>query len=286
MMPQFKGGTMAVGRGLLAWVVLVATAACDRSTSERDCTCEIGETRCEPSGMFARCVASLDPEVCNEWDAPQVCPEGQVCAGDACICISPCSTGHTYCADESNQHLCQGPDAEGCYEWGAPEGCAPGVTCQGGSCGCTQFCEAGETACSPAGALLTCNELDIDGCASWSEADCGEHSTCRGGACECAAPCAEHDARCDGTAAVTACAGPDADGCTYWDEPQPCEEGLECKPDVGPGQVGHCLPPVSEECAEVNDCDFEGQKFCMDDSHYRECELNPDDGCLKLDCGT
>jgi hypothetical protein len=266
--------------------VLAATVGCDRSATEESCTCDLGETRCEPGGDISRCVASVDPDVCNEWGPPQSCEEGYTCVGHACTCISPCSTGHTVCADTTSQHRCEGPDADQCYEWGSPEPCPAGVTCEGGSCGCTQFCTDGETACSPAGALLTCAGPDGEGCTRWNETECGAHSTCRGGACECAAPCEDDDARCDGDSAVIACAGPDADGCTHWDEPEPCEEGLECRPDVGPGKVGHCVPPIPEECADITDCDFEGQKICMDSTRYRECAFKGDGGCLELDCST
>jgi hypothetical protein len=40
---------------------------------------------------------------------------------------------------------------------------------------------------------------------------------------------------------------------------------------------------VFEPC--VDECDFEGQKRCMSDTHYRECQVDTN-GCLVWDCST
>lgn len=40
---------------------------------------------------------------------------------------------------------------------------------------------------------------------------------------------------------------------------------------------------VFEPC--VDECDFEGEKRCMSDTHYRECEYDTN-GCLTWDCST
>jgi hypothetical protein len=130
----------------------------------------------------------------------------------------------------------------------------------------------------------------------WEESDCGEHQTCRAAACDCVAdcvPCADEcsegscDVRCDGDA-VVACAGPDEDGCTYWEDPEPCEPGLLCKDQVAPIEAAACIPPEPSGCTSVHGCDFDGQQRCYDDdpTRYRLCYINPDNGCLKLDCGT
>jgi len=40
---------------------------------------------------------------------------------------------------------------------------------------------------------------------------------------------------------------------------------------------------VFEPCAD--ECDYEGQKLCMSDTEYRECEYDTHD-CLVWDCST
>lgn len=77
-----------------------------------------------------------------------------------------------------------------------------------------------------------------------------------------------------------ACEGPDEVGCYAWGAEVVCPKGWICKPEEG-----ICRPDTPPECYEINECDYEGEKICMTDVKYRECQYGYD-GCLIWDCGT
>jgi hypothetical protein len=76
------------------------------------------------------------------------------------------------------------------------------------------------------------------------------------------------------------CQGPDDNGCFYWGELDPCLEQQMCSP-----KLNECVPTTPPTCDQTNECDYVGQKTCMNDTKYRECHYG-DTGCLVWDCGT
>jgi hypothetical protein len=272
----------------LALTVLV-TGSCDRSTPMQPRTCEdacaTGATACDSTGAQLRCLEPATLDQCRAWSAPEACGPRSRCSAGACTCMSPCQPGESVCADGTHEQRCVGPDAEGCHFWGEAAACAAGVECVGGSCGCASPCQLGATACGPSGERLTCVGPDASGCYVWSATACGTNLRCVAGECVCENPCQASQVACDPIQpALIACAGPDENGCTFWGAPDFCEVGEVCKGEVGPAAVPACVTYTPPLCADVNECDFVGQKMCMSDSKYRECYVRPEDGCLRLDC--
>jgi hypothetical protein len=275
---------LALALALASW----GAAACDRTSPARpkDCAdaCAAGATTCDTGGAQLTCLEPPSAEACRGWSAPRACGPLQACVAGACTCLSPCQPGWSVCDSDAAARPCAGPDADGCYDWGAPVACADGIDCTGGSCGCETACPLGATACGPTGARLTC-VAGAGACPEWQAEDCGPHRVCASGACRCADPCAAGQTECSADGAgVIACAGPDADGCRYWGETVACVAPDVCAPDVGPAEVAACVTFTPPGCADINECDFAGQKKCMSDTQYRECFIRPDDGCLRLDC--
>jgi hypothetical protein len=274
----------------LALAVLV-TGSCDRSTPMRPRTCAdacaAGATACDSTGAQLRCLEPATPDQCRAWSAPEPCGPRSACVAGACTCLSPCSAGESVCADADHEQRCAGPDAEGCYSWGEAAACGGGVTCVGGSCGCATPCQLGATACGPGGERLTCTGPDENGCTSWEAAACGAHLVCRAGDCVCENACQQSQVQCEGlVAALVACDGPDEHGCFFWGAPAYCQVGEVCQDQVGPADVPACVTYTPPLCADINECDFVGQKLCVSDAQYRECFIRETDGCLRLDCGS
>jgi hypothetical protein len=278
------------------WAVAVVlagmvTGSCDRSTpmQHRSCTdeCGAGAATCDSTGARVACDEPATPDQCRTWSAPAACGPRSTCVGGECRCLSPCTTGETVCADDGHEQRCAGPDGEGCFSWGEPTACAAGLSCAGGSCGCGTPCQPGATACGPTGERLSCVGPDENGCTSWSAAACGAHLVCVAGECVCENPCQTNQYQCDGLVpALVWCSGPDENGCRFWSAPDYCLTGEVCKDQVGPAQVPSCVTYTPPLCADINECDFVGQKMCMSDSAYRECFIRESDGCLRLDCAS
>jgi hypothetical protein len=276
------------------WVTAMVAAAlvtggCDRSTPMRPHTCDDacapGATSCDPTGAVIHCLEPTTADGCRAWSAPEACGPRSACVAGACLCLSPCHSGESVCADDTHERRCVGPDAEGCYFWDEASACAAGVECVGGSCGCATPCQLGATACGPSGERLTCVGPDTGGCYAWSAAACGPHLVCVAGDCGCENPCQASQVQCEGlVSALVACAGPDENGCTFWGAPAFCEAGDMCQDEVGPAKIPACVTYTPPPCATINECDFVGQKMCMSDSKYRECFVRAEDGCLRLDC--
>jgi hypothetical protein len=272
-------------------VAVIVTGSCDRSTPMRPRTCEdacaSGATACDATGAQLRCLEPTTPDGCRAWSPAEPCGRRSTCVAGECRCLSPCAAGESVCADDGHEQRCEGPDDEGCYSWGEATACGAGVSCVGGSCGCGNPCQLGATACGPAGELLTCVGPDENGCTGWEAAPCGAHLVCLAGECVCENPCAESQIQCDALVpALLACAGPDENGCTFWGPPTYCPVGEVCKPQVGPARIPACGTYTPPLCADINECDFVGQKMCQSDTQYRECSIRELDGCLRLDCGS
>jgi hypothetical protein len=105
--------------------------------------------------------------------------------------------------------------------------------------------------------------------------------------CVCDNECLPNQVGCDPIQpGLVTCDGPDENGCLFWGPPVFCEVGQVCKRDVGPAEVPACVDYTPPLCADINECDFVGQKKCVSDSQYRECFARAEDGCLRLDCGS
>ena len=146
---------------------------------------------------------------------------------------------------------------------------------------CPEYCYPEQTICGPEGGVMTCIGPDQQGCTFWSdEQACGVFRSCQQGQCLCDNPCEQGESRCVDQSMFWVCEGPDEYGCLGWGPQTPCPQGLSCIQ-----AHGECLPDTPESCYESNECDYVGQKLCMNDTKYRQCKLGYD-GCLVWDCST
>jgi len=242
--------------------------------------CQVGASVCDEDGNEVRCEGP-DEDGCIHWAAPQPCASGQTCEGGACECDNRCDLGDTTCDLDGKLLRCAGPDAHGCNYWDPPEDCGEHQRCTEGACECDTHCDSGETVCDPDGRLQHCAGPDADGCNYWEPPeDCGDHEICAEGDCACLNPCSESGAaECTPELdAVLTCEGPDADGCFFFGSEATCDEG-----DVCVDLIAECRLDPPPECDGVNQCDYAGQKFCQNQTQYRECHYSAGN-CLILDC--
>jgi hypothetical protein len=194
-------------------------------------------------------------------------------------CEDQCDPGGTSCAEDGRVISCVGPDGDGCFDWGSPMACAEHQRCVDGACRCEDICEPGAVACGPEGGRISCAGPGPEGgCFAWGDEEpCGLHQLCTGGECLCRNACAPGTPVCDGPDAVAFCVGPDADGCTYFGDAESCPAYRHCD-----STRGRCERDTPSECYSVNQCDFEGQLLCMDETRFRTC-FRTRMGCLLWD---
>ncbi len=195
-------------------------------------------------------------------------------------CVDECAPGQARCDPWGARVLCEGPGGEGCARWGVPAACAQDRICAAGECVCASPCEAGARACSGA-AVIACAAPEGDGCPAWGPPEaCPAGLTCEAGACACEIRCAPGELACAGSLGLVECIGPDGSGCPAWGPLAPCPDRTLC--DAG---ARGCVAVELPACGGQHECDFVGQKVCVNESMYRECALGPD-GCLELDCSS
>lgn len=188
--------------------------------------------------------------------------------GPASNCEDRCDPGEASCTPDGQVRTCTEPDAQGCFDWSPPSPCAATQRCDDGTCRCDDECTAGNVICGPDGGRITCAGPDPQGgCFVWGDEEpCGPHQLCSAGECLCRNACTPGTTVCDGDEAVATCTGPDDDGCFFFDEPEPCPAYRHCS-----YAVGRCVRDTPSECFPYNQCDFEGQLLCMDETRYRSC---------------
>ena len=251
-------------------IILLLTVSCG-PVDTCDNPCELGQTTCFNERELITC-APVGEEGCLRWSSPEGCGDHQVCVDDACLCADTCTLYEAFCGPNRGRITCEGPDRNGCNYWGPEEPCRPDGCVD--VCGCATDCLPDSTSCSDTGELLVCQGPDPWGCTTWSEASCGEHQTCREDECTCRTACTPGMGVCNGFDAWSLCQGPDEDGCPFIGDPEPCPPYRRCD-----STRGRCERETPARCYPVNQCDFEGQLICMDETRYREC-FRTRRGCL------
>jgi MYXO-CTERM domain-containing protein len=212
--------------------------------------CAGGTTQCANGGMSIKCRQDIQPraETCNlldddcdgvidNPDAPNLCPNGQVCYQGTCI--PPCSTGEFPCIPpyvcDDNDGLCKDPACmntkcasdQVCYRGVCVGGCdnvvcPPGQVCRIGNCvdpcaGIT--CDSGQV-CEGGACLAACGCRNCPGGKT-----CSSNGTCVDTGCDklkCTAPQVCVQGKCvDGCDGVKCPAG------------QMCSDGQCAIPDGG-----------------------------------------------------
>ncbi len=264
-------------RALLLCFLLVL-CSCDDEDQTYDCDdpCSEGETFCTVYGEAVLCEGP-DENGCFRWGRPEVCGQRQSCIDGACTCAEFCEPEEQSCGPNRGMLPCEGPDEDGCYFWGDEQPCAPEL-CEE-LCGCEESCETGSALCGPDGGVVTCEGADERNCSIWSEeVPCLASQECIYGNCRCTeSECYAWARRCAAPTSSQACAGPNEEGCFAWVEPLECGADQHCS-DLS----GLCAPDGPVECADVNECEEEGRRYCGDVEYYREC-IRDERGCLVLD---
>ncbi|MEE2788842.1 MAG: hypothetical protein VX589_16010 [Myxococcota bacterium] len=270
-------GTWAVPRNCVR--AMCVEGVCKRNQSECGTACTVGEQRC--SGPTERQTCREGDNGCGAWEAPTMCPAGQVCdpISNMCassVCDSVCTVGATQCAG-TQVMVCERMD--NCTNWGVPMQCPAGQTCSEDRCreGCMDNCTEGSARCSG-------DEIQICSTQGNSCLGFGAPMACPAGqACDattnaCTSQCPVGDCQMGQTRCfqngLQQC-GQDINGCLIWARIDACPNGQGC-PD---GQAA-CIATCQAQC-------ILGQRRC-DTRGYQVCEIGPA-GCetwsLELDCG-
>ncbi|MGK0357889.1 MAG: hypothetical protein ACI9U2_000172 [Bradymonadia bacterium] len=174
----------------LEWMTPVACAVGEvcrgAGVCEADCVdeCAMGERRCVNGGV-ALC-NNVDADLCLEFGAPSICPNGQACSDGMCTlqCVNDCAAGQTACAPDGERR-CGDFDADDCRDWSSPVPCGPGEGCVSAACAsiCADDCDAGTQRCDGA-RLATCADGNGDGCVEWTPpVECAPGAACSDGVC-------------------------------------------------------------------------------------------------------
>jgi len=270
-------------RSFVPLLIFLGVGACEREAPKENVICgndcESNDATCNAEGLLVQCEVGEDQ--CRSWSEPTPCSSRQLCTEGECRCTNPCEEGMTRCEGDDEVRCIQ-PAKDGCFDWGEPTPCPGGQICEGGACDCEARCQLGQAICE-GGKLRNCAGPDAEGCNYWDDpVDCPDHQICSAGECLCANPClvvgqTECSPEADGV--WTCQREPDGDQCFYWDE-APCQEG-----DVCIEEITECRLDTPPECDDVNECAYEGQKLCMNETQYRACHYT-EEGCLVWDCGT